>query len=101
MPNILALTDRKTGERFEGRGLIRVDEMLCEALGVPVDDVQFYEGWVDWTPLYFTNDWDDVRKSYLEGGYDNSSGWVDRRMRVIDWLSERFSLDGYAMIGRR
>jgi hypothetical protein len=101
MPNILALTDRVTGERHEGRGLIAVDKRLCEALDVPCDDIEFYEGWVDWMPLYFNEDWDKVRDSYLNGNYDNSKGWVDTRVRVINWLAEHYTLNTYVVIGKR
>jgi hypothetical protein len=92
MPNHLMLTDRNTGETHQGRALIAVDEKLCEALGVPCHDVHFYMYWVDWMPLYMTNDWQKVREAYAD---------EPKALAIIDWLSERYSLDGYATIGRR
>lgn len=101
MPNILALTDKVTGERHEGRGLIAVDEKLCKALGVPVDDVAFYLGWVDWMILYLVNDWDKVKAEYTAENYPDGGDWLTKRIAVIDWLSSHYDLDGYAIIGRR
>lgn len=92
MPNILRLTDRKTGASHEGRGLIEVDEKLCAALGVPVDPVHFHRGWVDWIGLYVTNDWSKVRDGYRD---------EPDRAPILDWLEANYTLDGYAMIGRR
>lgn len=99
MPNILALTDKETGERHEGRGLIEVDEKLCKALGVPVDPVTFYLGWVDWMILYLVNDWDKVKAEYTPENYKDGD-WLAKRIAVIDWLSSHYDLDGYAVIGR-
>lgn len=81
MPNYLVLTDRKTGERFQGRDLIKVDERMCEALGVPCDPVEWHEGWCDWPILYMANDWAKVREF--------------RSGPIVDWLEATFTLDGY------
>jgi hypothetical protein len=97
MPNFLRLTDLATGIGHENRGLIEVDEKLCAALGVPCDETNFYQGWVDWMGLYVTNDWAKVFKSYEES--DSPERWEIRRP-ILEWLREHYSLDGYAMIGR-
>lgn len=108
MPNYLRLTNRETGVAHESRGLIEVDEKLCAALGVPCDDNSFYLGWVDWDILYMKNDWDEVRAFYRnikftpeEDKRFDTRAWLLKRLEVIDWLAEHYSLDGYAMIGRR
>jgi hypothetical protein len=92
MPNYLRLTD-KEGKSFEGRGLIEVDEALCKALGVEVNDKQFYRGWVDWDILYMKNDWSEVKSFYKRLDVDDE--WRAGRLEVINWLAENYSLDGY------
>jgi hypothetical protein len=99
MPNILVLVDRETNERHEGRGLIEVDEKLCAALGVGCDDTTFLRGWVDWWCLYMNEDWEGVRKAEKETGFDPAH--YAKRAEIIDWLAGHYTLNGYAVIGRR
>jgi hypothetical protein len=100
MPNFLRLTDKTTGQSHEGRGLIEVDEKLCAALGVPVDEVSFYLGWVDWMPLYVCDTWDKVREAYEPYKDKLSPEAWERKTAIIDWLAEHYDLNSYAMIGR-
>lgn len=98
MPNYLRLQDKQTGESHEGRGLIAVDEKLCQALGVPVDDVKFYRGWVDWVCLYLNDDWAGVRKMESETSFDPD--YYQERKVILDWLEDNYHLGTYATIGR-
>ena len=91
MPNFLELTDRVTGKSYQSRALIEVDERMCEALGVTVDPVTFYMAWVDWMPLYVTNDWAKVRAAYSD---------CPDRASILDFLETNYELAGYATIGR-
>ena len=44
----LSLRHKETGAIFTGSDLIKVDEMLCAALGVQPDPVSWHMGWMDW-----------------------------------------------------
>ena len=98
MPNILVLVDKKTGKRHEGRGHIEIDELLCKALGEPVDPVDFLGGWVDWMALYLNDTLDEVIASYKET--DTPERWALREP-ILNWLNEHYALNTYAIIGKR
>ena len=48
MAAYLSLRHKETGAIFAGADLIKVDEMLCAALGVEPDPVSWHMGWMDW-----------------------------------------------------
>lgn len=91
MPNFLRLKDRVSGTSYQGRALVQVDEQMCAALGVECSSTQFYQGWVDWMPLYITNDWAKVREAFKD---------APDYLPTLNWLAANFELDSYARIGR-
>ncbi len=86
MPNVLALTDKKTGHVYTGRGLIDLDERIAaEVFGISADPDKWTYGWMDYAGFRlafgktdnvgYYDHWPEMDKiaRYLDENFTNSS----------------------------
>ena len=89
MPNCFILT--KKGES-EPTSLVKVDEEICAAMNMLVDDKWWCCGWYDSIGLSIAigKDWD-----WMRNHFDSPE-----TMAIIDFLEENYVTDAWAEIGR-
>lgn len=78
----LTLKNKLTGEVFENKGLIDVDNAMCKHLGVAPDPFFWHRSWVDsiGMGLAFGKTFDEIREYFSE----------PEMLRIIDWLDDNF-----------
>jgi hypothetical protein len=88
MAAYLALIDKTTKARVEGKDLIQIDADICAHLGVEVDEVKWYRGWMDNIGFSLA-----VGKSFPE----TREHWIDfpDLLPIIDYLAERYDNASY------
>ncbi len=91
MPNCFQLTHKGDTEPMS---LNKIDEMICNHLNVPVDEVKYVHGWFDSIgfSLACGRNWEQVRENFSD---------CPELMPIIDFLEENFTSDSWAEIGRR
>lgn len=86
MPNCFTLT--RKGED-KPTGFAAIDDEMCEALGVPCDEKEYYLSWYDIVGLQLALgwDWERIRADHQD--------WPEM-LRVVDWLEANFVSDAWA-----
>jgi hypothetical protein len=98
MPNCIQY--RRKGEK-DAITLAKLDDEVCEYLGVTPDPNKFYLGWFDYIGLFHamgkSNDW--IRESIEELGPD--SKYRIAYGKILDYLEENFTTNAWVEVGRR
>jgi hypothetical protein len=97
MAAYLSLTAKSDGKQYFGQGLVRVDEMMCEALGVEVDEIDFYRNWVDrmgFTIAVTNKPIAEALDRYRKVDVNGFEPYAED-LPVCDWLIENFENSSY------
>jgi len=91
MAAYLSLVHKISGETFNGRGLIKVDEMLCDALGVAPTD-KWHNSWMSWIGFQLAYHAD---KSVADVLVPSRADARDNERKVIDFFVANFENSSY------
>lgn len=97
MAAYLSLTSKTDGKQYFGQGLVKVDEMMCEALGVECSPVDFYRCWVDrmgFTIAVCDKPLAEALERYRKVDANGFEPYAED-LPVIDWLVENFENSSY------
>lgn len=96
MPNCFRLIDKVTGEP---ETLNKVDEKICEAIGVPVHEREWCFGWYNYIGflLALGKHWDEIEKGLNESAKELNAniGWTEAMLKILAFLRENYESDAW------
>lgn len=99
MPNCFTLTKKGESKPSE---FITIDVEICEHLGVPCDDIEWYLAWYDIIGFRLATGqtFDDI-KIYFNGRLEEGSDSASEYLRIVEFLSENYTANAWVEIGKR
>ena len=101
MAAYLSIRHKETGEVFNGRKLIDVDNMMCAALGVAPDPEKWFMGWMDWAGFAIAVRFDKTIADALSHHmttHEQFGAPAPEVVAVCQWLIDTFENESYRAV---
>lgn len=92
MAAYLSLRHKETGKLYAGSGLVVVDEMLCEHLGIKPDPEKWHMDWMNWVGFCIAYRADKPITDALAPMRKNARA---SERRLLDWFADTFENESY------